>query len=170
MREGGGSSGGIRGRIHESIKVVDAANFDPASHQIERADDSGEEIVEVMSNPSGQLTDRLHFLCVPELILRRLQLLRTFVDAPLQRLVDLRQLLLGLLPDRDIMGDADKADMLASRPPPRLRFGTQPAPRAVASPVLRLEYEWAPRRLSGSLLIQDTRQIVRMKGFAPIKI
>ena len=37
--EGGGSSGGIRGRIHESIKVVDAANFDPASHQIERADD-----------------------------------------------------------------------------------------------------------------------------------
>src|SRR5205807_409986 len=63
-------------------------------------------------------------------------------NAPLQRLVELPQLDLGFLGGRDVVGDADEADMLAVRVPARLRLRAQPAPIARGIPIARLEHEW----------------------------
>ena len=56
--------------------------------------------------------------------LGRSQLSGSLLDPRFQDLVDLRQLLLGFLRSRDVMGDADEAEMFSVRAPTGLRFRT----------------------------------------------
>ena len=91
------------------------------------------------------------------------------LDALLQRLVHLPQLGLGLFRQRHVMGDADKAEMVAVRIEPRLRLRAQPAPFAVGALVARFQHERLQRRFSGDLLLHDARQIIRVDDLAPVE-
>ncbi len=90
-------------------------------------------------------------------------------DALLQRLVEPPQLDLGLLGDRDVVGDADETDMLAGRIPARLRFRAQPAPFAAGILVTRFQHERLERGFALDGLLQHMRQVVRVQHLAPIK-
>ena len=57
--------------------------------------------------------------------------------------------MLGLLGCRNVVGDADEADMIAGRTPARLGFGAQPPPFAVGAQVARFEHERLERGLAG---------------------
>ena len=58
-----------------------SALCDPRLHEIERPDDPGQEIVEVVRDAAGQLPDRLHFLGLPELLFQVLTLGDVAADA-----------------------------------------------------------------------------------------
>ena len=90
-------------------------------------------------------------------------------DALLQRLVQLPKLDLGLLGDRDVVGDADEADVLSGRIPARLRFRPQPAPFAVGAAIARFQHERLQRRFARDLFLQDARQVIRMQRLAPVE-
>ena len=57
------------GRVAQQPLVLDLLG-----DQVEAADDDRQQIVEVMRNAAGQLAERLHFLALAKLVLRRLQL------------------------------------------------------------------------------------------------
>ena len=44
------------------------------AHQIERADDAGQQVVEVVGDAAGEMADRLHLLRLPQRLLRRGQI------------------------------------------------------------------------------------------------
>ena len=90
-------------------------------------------------------------------------------DPQFERFVEPAQLDLGLLGGGDVVGDADEADMLAGRVPAWLGFRAQPAPFAVGALVPGLEHERLQRGFACDLLLQDTRQVVRMQHLAPVE-
>ena len=49
---------------------------DTAAQEIERADHNGQHVVEIMRDTAGELADRLHLLCLPQRLVRLLQLAR----------------------------------------------------------------------------------------------
>ncbi|HEY5204368.1 MAG TPA: hypothetical protein VIJ63_07200 [Roseiarcus sp.] len=68
------------------------------------------------------------------------------------------------------MRDADEADVLAGRPPSRLRLRSQPTPLAIATSITSLENERLPGSFPRSLVAQNSLEIVWMESFTPIEI
>src|SRR3954462_182668 len=58
----------------KAIKVSQPALCDPHLQQFKAAGNSGQKIIEVVRQPAGQLPDRLHLLCLEQLLLGLLQL------------------------------------------------------------------------------------------------
>src|ERR1044072_2302085 len=71
-------------------------------------------------------------------------------------------------PFGDVVGGADEADMLALRPPARLRDRAQPAPLAVGAAEAALEHERFQRGLAGQRFGEDPGRILGMDDVAPI--
>ena len=119
-----------------------------AGDDLEPADHRGEQIVEIVGDAAGELADRLHLLRLAERLLGALALADLGLQ-PVERGAEVGGALgdprlstsCGQLPFGDVVGDADEADMLAARPPARLRDRAQPAPFAVAAAEARLEHE-----------------------------
>ena len=61
--------GGGQGRIHEPLDILISAGLDPPLHDVHRADDAGQQIVEVVRDAAGQLADRLHLLRLAQRLL-----------------------------------------------------------------------------------------------------
>src|SRR5207247_9935036 len=104
-------SGQYRGaltRLEDLLQVLPerVAGADVFEHQLRVADDRGEQIVEVVSDPAREPPDSLHFLSSEQLILRVLQL-------------------------RDVFGDPHDARHLAGRIAHRRRAAANPADRSV---------------------------------------
>ena len=72
-----GQRGGAVGRRHRRVDVardvVGAALVEAGLQQVERSDDAGQQIVEVMGDAAGQLADRLHLLGLQQRFLGGLQ-------------------------------------------------------------------------------------------------
>src|SRR3712207_7344320 len=49
-------------RSSDLLDAVDAPLRDPRLHEVERTDDAGEQVVEVVRDAAGELADRLHLL------------------------------------------------------------------------------------------------------------
>ena len=68
--------GQLRGTLRTNERVVESTFRprldDPAFGDAEIADNDGEKIVEIVRNSSGQLTDGLHLLGLPESLLGKL--------------------------------------------------------------------------------------------------
>ncbi len=73
-----GQCGGALGRgacsVHEALEVVRTAFCDPASYDVEAADDARQHIVEVMGQATRQLANRFHLLALPQLLFQLLAL------------------------------------------------------------------------------------------------
>ena len=54
------------GHLHEAFDA-EVAFFDTPLHQVKRARDHAQHIVEVVRDPASELTDRFHFLRLPKL-------------------------------------------------------------------------------------------------------
>jgi hypothetical protein len=57
------------GAVHEAFEVGDTAVVETAPHHVERADDAGQDVVEVMREAAGELADGFHLLRLAELLL-----------------------------------------------------------------------------------------------------
>ena len=95
MRQRRGALGRAHGRTGVALDRVRAPLREAGLHQVEGADDAGEEVVEVVGDAARELAHRLHLLRLAELILSLLQLGLT------------------LLHTRDVAADGDQA--LATR-------------------------------------------------------
>ena len=60
--QGGGALGGALRRRHVAVDIVEAALLHARLHQLQRAGDAGEQVVEVVRQAAGELADRLHLL------------------------------------------------------------------------------------------------------------
>ena len=58
-------------RVHETRDIVGSLGRHAPAHQIERAYDAGQKIVEVVGDAAGELADRLHLLGLPKRLLGR---------------------------------------------------------------------------------------------------
>ncbi len=112
---------------------------DLAADHVEAAEDDGEQIVEVVCDPAGELADRLHLLRLPQRFLRLaaglvlgLQLARALLDGFLQRLGERAQLRERALALGHVDGDADDADRTAMRVVENDAARFHPFQRAVA--------------------------------------
>src|SRR3712207_7947889 len=65
-------------RSSDLLDAVDAPLRDPRLHEVERTDDAGQQVVEVMRDAAGELADRLHLLRLAQLLLGLTQRLRLF--------------------------------------------------------------------------------------------
>ncbi|MBA7484171.1 hypothetical protein ES707_19695 [subsurface metagenome] len=72
-------------------------------HQLQRAHDAREQIVEIVCDAAGELSDRFHFLRLAQRILGVLALGDSFRDACFQRLVEMLELFLGPLPAGNVL-------------------------------------------------------------------
>jgi hypothetical protein len=70
MRQRSGSLSGDRCRIHESRYLLGTVRGHAPSNDVERADDAGQEVVEIVGDAASELADRLHFLGLPQGLLR----------------------------------------------------------------------------------------------------
>ena len=77
---------------HIAVEVDKAALAHAGLHQLQGAGDAGEQVVEVVSKSTGQLTNGLHLLRLLHGLLGARQLIRAFGDAALQRFVEGAQL------------------------------------------------------------------------------
>ena len=75
----------------------------PDLQQFKRADDPGQEIVEVVGDAARELADRLHLLRLAQRLFGLLALGDRLGNAGLQRLVEVLQRLLGALACRDVL-------------------------------------------------------------------
>ena len=62
VRQGSGALGRALGHRHVAVEVAHAALRHSGLHQLQRAGDAGQQVVEVVRQPTGQLPDRLHLL------------------------------------------------------------------------------------------------------------
>ena len=136
--------------------------LDPLRDQVQAPDNDGEQIVEVVRDAAGELPQRLHLLALPELLLRRHQLVRRLADLPLE--IELR-----LLGRGDVARHPDEARHFPVRPEARLRHAPQPAILAVRPRVPPLEREGLARRLPGDAFGDDAVAVVRMDPLAPVE-
>ena len=60
-------------RVDVARKIVGSSLIETGLQQIQRSDDSGQEIVEVVRDPAGQLPDRFHLLGLKQRLLGGLQ-------------------------------------------------------------------------------------------------
>ena len=67
-----------------AIKFVDAALAQPRLHELQAAGYAGQEVVEVVRQPAGELADCLHLLALAQRLLGCHELTRAFFDAALQ--------------------------------------------------------------------------------------
>jgi hypothetical protein len=117
-----------------------------ALDHVQRPDDHGQQVVEVVGHPAGQLADGLQLLRLEEGGLGGVALGHGGLDPFGQQLVDAGQLGLGLLGVGGVEGDADEADEVAVGPEARLRERLQPAPRAVGPAIAALQVRTACAR------------------------
>ena len=78
--------------------TVAAALVDAAPQQLEAAGDAGQQVVEVVCQPAGQLAHRFHLLRLPQLFLGRHQLAGALLHLAFQRGRQCRKGLLGAAP------------------------------------------------------------------------
>ena len=69
MRQGGGTVGRRHRETGIAFDRIGSAGRQTLLHQGQGPDDAGEEIVEVMRDAAGQLSDGLHLLGLPQLVL-----------------------------------------------------------------------------------------------------
>ena len=93
MRQRGGAAGRALRRGGITIKLSDPALLDTNLHHFERAGNTREHVVEIVRQPAGELTDRLHLLALPKLFLHRHQVHRALLDLGFQRCVEIGQFL-----------------------------------------------------------------------------
>ena len=97
------------------------------------------------------------------------QLRRPLGDPQFEDFVQPAQIVLGLLGRRDVVGDADEADMVAGRIPARLGFRAQPPPFAVGALVAGFQHERLERGLACDQFLHDPLLVVRMQPLAPVE-
>ncbi len=90
-------------------------------------------------------------------------------DPLLERFIEPAQIDFGMLGRRDVVGNADEADMLAGRVPARLGFRPQPAPFAIGPLVASLQHERFQRGFARDRFLHDALCIVRMQHLAPVE-
>ena len=141
----------------------------PPPHQVEGADDDGQEVVEVVRHPAGQLADGLQALRAAQGDLGPVTIGQRRVHPLGHQLVDVLQIGLDLLGVGDIVAGADEAAELALRPETRTRDGADPSPLAVGAAIARLQDEGLARGLAGHLILQDAVVVVGVQPLAPIE-
>jgi len=62
MRQRSSPSRGGRRRIHEARNLIELTCRHASANDIDRPDDAGQKVVEVVGDAAGKLADRLHFL------------------------------------------------------------------------------------------------------------
>jgi hypothetical protein len=92
-----------------------------------------------------------------------------FLDALLQRFVEVPKLDFGFLGGRHIVGHADKADMFSGWIPAWLRFRPHPSPLTVGPAIAPFEHERLQRRLPGNAFLHDALHVIRMQDGPPIE-
>ena len=105
----------------------------------------------------------------PHLGFAGFELRRPLGDPQFEDFVQPAQIVLGLFGRRDVVGNADKADMLAGRIPARLGFRSHPSPVAASVAVAGFQRERLERGLARDQFLQETGQVVRMKPLAPVE-
>ena len=73
MRQRRGAVGRGHRRIDIARNVVEPALIEPGLHQVERSDDAGQQIVEVVRDAAGQLADGFHLLRLQQRLFGRAQ-------------------------------------------------------------------------------------------------
>jgi hypothetical protein len=74
-----------RRRIHEVRDVIQPLGSQAPAHQIERADDAGQGVVEVVSDAAREVADRVHFLLLPKSLMCRSQIRLRRLSAVMSR-------------------------------------------------------------------------------------
>ena len=143
-----------------------------AGDDLQPTHDRGQQIVEIVSDASGQPADRLHLLRLPERFLGTRRRSATFEPPTRFSSVSFkaRRRRFRLLGFGDVVGDADEADMFAGRPPARLRFRPKPAPLPVGATIPPLQHERLEGRLARQRLGQQSLGILGMDDGAPVEV
>ena len=108
MREQRRARGSLQGRRDGSLQAIVRAIAQTTLQRLQIAGDHGQQIVEVVRDPAGELADRLHLLCLAELFL-------------------------GFPPLREIAGYLGKANQLPVCVPDRMEDDARPEPAAILS-------------------------------------
>ena len=165
-------------------KPLEPRILEALGDQLETADHGRKEVVEIVGDAAGQSADRLHLLRLAKRILRALalgdlllkpgdrsaQISGAILDPELEHLVHVAQRRFGILGIGNVESGADEADMLAGRPPARLRDRLYPAPFAVVAKEARLERERLHRRLAGKRFGDKPLVILGMDLGSPVEI
>jgi hypothetical protein len=85
LRQRGGTAAGTLRRGDEAAKVVEASPVDADLDELQIAHHAGQEVVEVVRQPAGQLADRLHLLTLAQHLLAVLLLGDVAADREEQR-------------------------------------------------------------------------------------
>ena len=103
MGEGGGALGRALRGGDVAVDLAEPALAQSRLHQLERAHDAREQIVEVVRDAAGELPDRFHLLRLAQRLLGLLALGDRFGDARFQRLVEMLQRRFGPLARGDVL-------------------------------------------------------------------